>query len=63
MSNYEGWPTTRRYPRTLADAFKDDPDNSQWFYPPEKNISGENILMGMIALCLWVCIAYLLTVN
>jgi hypothetical protein len=29
-----GWPTTRTYPRTLAEAFPQD--NNEWFFPPEQ---------------------------
>ena len=35
-SNYEGWPTTRRYPRTLAEAFPNDPENYVWFHKPTR---------------------------
>lgn len=56
-----GWPTTRTYPRTLEEAFPKDPQNSEWFFPPEKNQSPRNIALGMVALFLWVCICYVLS--
>ena len=31
-----GWPTTRRFPRTTREAFPDDIENAQWWYPPEQ---------------------------
>ena len=31
-----GWPTTRCYPRTTKEAFKDDIENAQWWFPPEQ---------------------------
>lgn len=56
-------PTTRCYPRTMTDAFKDDIENSKWFYPPEKNHSLMNVVTAGIGLCMWVGIAYLFVKN
>lgn len=36
MTDNYGWPTTRCFPRTMLDAFPDDAENAQWFYPPEQ---------------------------
>lgn len=34
ISKYEGSPTTRTFPRTSSDAFR-DADASQWWFAPE----------------------------
>jgi hypothetical protein len=56
-------PTTRCYPHTLNEAFKDSVENAQWFYPPEKNNGWRNILMGYAALIMWICLAYYFAKN
>ena len=58
MTKDYGWPTTRCYPRTLAEAFPNDPANYEWFYPPEKNDSHANTAVLGVALWLWVGLAY-----
>jgi hypothetical protein len=47
IDNY-GWPTTRCFPRTTADAFKDE-DYGEWFFPPEKRWQNVLYLAGGIA--------------
>jgi hypothetical protein len=51
-------PTTRMYPRTLRDAFKQDAENTQWWYPPEKHVSFWDIVVGGAGVLLWLCLAY-----
>ena len=55
-----GWPTTRRYPRTTKEAFPDDIENAQWWYPPEKNNSPMNYIMLAVAIWLWLGLGYYL---
>ena len=55
-----GWPTTRRYPNTTKEAFPDDVENSQWWYPPEKNNSAANYIMLAVAIWLWLGLGYFL---
>jgi hypothetical protein len=57
----KGMPTTRSFPRTLDEAYPNDPSRFNWFYPPERNISLPNIALGMTALALWVIVIYLIT--
>ena len=57
-SNYEGWPTTRRYPRTMLEAFPDAVENAEWWHPPEKNYEPMNIALWMLAAFAWVGLAY-----
>lgn len=38
-------PTFKRFPRTLAEAFPEDADAAQWFYPPERRYWGLNSLV------------------
>ena len=47
-------PTTRMFPRTMRDAFEDPVETAQWFFPPEKNETVSNIVMGTAGLLLWV---------
>jgi hypothetical protein len=47
----------------MQDAFKDDIENAQWFYPPEKNDTLANIAMGIAATFMWIAIAYILAKN
>ena len=57
-SNYQGWPTTRRYPRTLAEAFPKDPANYEWFHKPERKRSNLEYAMLSVAFWLWLSLAY-----
>jgi hypothetical protein len=43
--------TTRRYPRTLQEAFPDKAEQAEWFYRPKKEI-------GIIGAFLWTIIAF-----
>ena len=61
MDKY-GWPTTRCYPRTTAEAFRDDVEYSQWWYPPEQR--WQDKLFLAVAVCLWLVIAvYLMSTT
>jgi hypothetical protein len=58
MTNYHknyGWPTTRCFPRTTREAFKDDIENAQWWYPPEQRWQDKLFFWG--AVCMWVVVA------
>lgn len=56
IDNY-GWPTTRCFPRTAADAFKDG-DYTQWFFPPERDWRNAVLLtLGVIA-WLGICVYF-----
>ena len=57
--NY-GWPTTRRFPNTLADAFPDDIENARWFFPPEKKRGWKDVVLLAIAIWMWIGLAYYL---
>ena len=57
-STYQGWPTTRRYPRTIAEAFPKDPDNYVWFHKPEKKRGALEYAMLSVAFWLWIGLAY-----
>jgi hypothetical protein len=51
--DYEGWPTTRRFPRTMNEAFPDDAANAKWWYPPEQRWQDKLFM----TLCVWLWIA------
>lgn len=51
-------PTTRTFPRTLEEAFKDDIKLAQWWYPPEPNTSVWEYLTWTAAFLLWISLAY-----
>lgn len=53
-----GWPTTRCFPRTIAEAFPKDPDNYVWFYPPEKKRGALEYAMLSTAFWIWLGLAY-----
>ena len=53
ISQNHGWPTTRTFPRTLADAFQDE--RVEWWFPPKKRpIEYVYIAVGII---IWIGIA------
>lgn len=56
-------PTTRCYPRTMKDAFPDDVENAEWFYPPERDPNVTSLLVGGTGLCIWLALAYLFAKN
>lgn len=56
-------PTTRCYPRTLRDAFRDEVEEAKWFHPPEKNYGASNVVTAMVGICMWIGIAYLFAKN
>lgn len=47
-------PTTRSYPRRLSDAFKDDAEQAQWFYPPERKRNLSSILLSVAGIAMWI---------
>lgn len=49
-----GWPTTRRFPRTINDAFQDSVENAQWWYPPERSAS--DMTLRWLSVALWICL-------
>lgn len=64
MTNYHknyGWPTTRCYPRTTREAFPDDIENAQWWYPPEQRWQDKVFfwaaifIWAVLAVYLWKC--------
>mgnify|MGYP003346503949 FL=1 len=52
IDNY-GWPTTRCYPRTTAEAFKDD-DYGEWFFPPQYD--WRNVAYMTVGIIAWALI-------
>ena len=57
-------PTTRRYPRTLEEAFPNTVERAEWFYPPERRMpSVIELLMWSIAVALWVGLAYMFSLD
>ena len=57
-SNYKGWPTTRCYPRTLAEAFPKDPENYVWFHKPTRERGKLELTMLGLAFWIWLGLAY-----
>lgn len=61
---FVGCPTTRRYPRTLAEAFPNTVDRAEWWYPPEKRqLSVTEWLLWSAGICMWIGLAYLFAKN
>jgi hypothetical protein len=51
-------PTTRRYPRSMDEAFQRDVTRAQWFYPPEVPYTFGDVVLTSAGIALWVCLAY-----
>lgn len=59
MDKKQGWPTTRRYPRTLHEAFPDDVEIAKWWYPPEAHVySVAEWFLMLFGVCAWIGIGY-----
>lgn len=52
-----GWPTTRRYPRTMNEAFPNDVENAKWWYPPERRNTIDKVVM-FIGIAIWLGVGY-----
>lgn len=53
-------PTTRMYPRRLDEAFQDNVQRAEWFYPPERNARARDIALGLLGIVMWIGIGFLL---
>lgn len=53
-----GWPTSRTYPRTLAEAFPKDVEVMEWWHPPEKKRGWGNAVMWTAGIMMWIGLAY-----
>lgn len=60
---YSGFPTTRCFPRRLEDAFKDDPQNAEWFYPPEERRGWQNAATMILGIVAWAVLIFILLRN
>ena len=58
-----GWPTTRTFPRTMEEAFPNDPERSEWFYPPERKHGYKNAVLFIAGVMMWVALAYYFARN
>ena len=56
LDNY-GWPTTRGFPRTTADAFKDG-DYTESFFPPERSWRNVLYMAGGVVIWVGICIYF-----
>lgn len=56
LDNY-GWPTTRCFPRTTADAFKDG-DYTESFFPPERSWRNVLYMAGGVVIWVGICIYF-----
>ena len=50
--------TTRRYPRTLHEAFPHDPEYSEWFYESETSWCGWDYIFMAVFAVLWATIVW-----
>jgi hypothetical protein len=56
----EELPTDRRFPRTTRDAFKNDLEHAQWWFPPESCwqdkllFTAGVVLWIVVGVCLWM---------
>lgn len=57
-------PTTRRYPRTLDEAFPNTVDRAEWFYEPErKPLNVVELFMWATGIAMWIGLAYFFAKN
>ena len=57
-------PSTRRYPRTMEEAFPNTVERAEWFYPPEKRkLSVLEMLAWGVGISLWIGLAYYFAQN
>ncbi len=56
IDNY-GWPTTRCFPRTTADAFKDG-EYTESFFPPERSWRNVLYMAGGVVIWIGICIYF-----
>ncbi len=56
IDNY-GWPTTRCFPRTTADAFKDG-EYTESFFPPERSWRNVLYMAGGVGIWIGICIYF-----
>jgi len=47
----------------MAEAFPDRIQQAEWFYPPPKNTTLSNIIVGIAGVVMWIGLAYLLAMN
>ena len=57
---YQGSPTTRTFPRSVNDAFR-DVNNSEWFYPPENTWMDRTMYWTGIAMWVGLIIYFVVT--
>ena len=50
-------PTTRRFPRTMEEAFKDPQQISQWWYPPEREMCWRDAVVFGVGFFAWLVLA------
>lgn len=55
---FRGTPTTRMYPRTLAEAFPNSIERAEWFYPPERATTWKDVVIFMVGVMIWIGLAY-----
>jgi hypothetical protein len=51
-------PTTRMYPRTMQDAFKQDCEYANAIESPPERISLHDIVVTTVGLCMWIGLIY-----
>ena len=49
-----GTPTTRRFPRSMLEAFPRSPENYEWFFPPERNENLANAIVFWLGILGWI---------
>lgn len=54
MTDKYGWPTSRCFPRTMNEAFPNDVENAQWWYPPEQR--WQDKLLFAVGVIAWIAI-------
>jgi len=52
-------PSTRRYPRSIEEAFPDSIDRANWWYPPEpRKLTVVEMFLWTAGISMWIGLAY-----
>ena len=54
----EPWPTTRRVPRTMDEAFPDKAREAEWLEPPEKELCETDYVVLILAVFFALLVLY-----
>ena len=54
----EPWPTSRKFPRTMEEAFPDPAREAEWLEPPERGWDSTDVFVCVLALFFALLVLY-----